>query len=117
MISLPFWGYFIRPFGNAVAAILQTAVTFAVLSGIVWFVLIGLSVRMRAAAVLMTAVGVSAVCEGLQMLTANHYADVTNPLVAFLAAVAIVILVVAPPFEWDVKTAELVPVQVQQSRV
>ena len=116
IISLPFWGYFLRPFGNAVAAILETAITFAVLSGIVWFVLTGLSVRVRAAAVLITAVGVSSVCEGLQMLTASHYADVTNPLVAFLAAVAIVILVVAPPFEWDAKTAELVPVQVQQSR-
>ncbi|MEE9295011.1 MAG: VanZ family protein [Phycisphaerae bacterium] len=106
-ISLPFWGHFMRPFGVAMAELLETAVTFALLGAVVWTLLVGWPRRLRMVGVLLVVVGVSSACEVLQMLTASRYADVTDPLVAVCVAVAVVLL--APPVEWARRTGAVAP--------
>ncbi len=90
--ALPFWGYFMRPFGAAMGVLLEKTVTFGVLAGSLWLLLGGTGRLVRSACVVSGVVLVASGCEFLELLTSSRHADVTDPMIALGVAVAVVLV-------------------------
>ncbi len=111
--GLPFWSYFVRPFGAAAGTLLQTAVTYGVLATVLWVLLAGTPRSVRVIGVVLGALAVASGCEMLQMLTASRHPDVTDPLVAGCVALAVGML---EPVAWPTPAARAVAVRQTERR-